>query len=277
MSQDHAIRVLLVDDDRNSREALAEWLEEEGYQVIAVADGKQAMSRLQDGVSVIITDLQMPHTDGLELLKYAKKKAPHAAVLLVTAHGTAETAVEALKEGAFDYLTKPVKPQELAHRVRMAIEKQSMANEIARLHIQLKDGDGLSSMIGQCQAMRDVFEKIRLVADTNSTVLVIGESGTGKELVARAVHTNSPRNHHPFLPVNCAAIPESLIESELFGHEKGAFTGASSKRAAYSRRLAEARCSLTKSEKCKSACRANCCERLRIRKSCPWAVPKRSR
>lgn len=223
-------RVLLVDDDHNSREALEEWLQEEGYDVIAVEDGKQAVPHLQDGISVVVTDLKMPRTDGLQLLKIAREKAPHAAVIMVTGHGTAESAVEALKEGAFDYLTKPVKPQELVHRVQRAIEKQSMANEIARLHQQLNDGDGLANMIGQCSAMRQVFEKIRLVADTNSTVLIIGESGTGKELVARAVHSNSPRQQKPFLPVNCAAIPETLIESELFGHEKGAFTGASAKR-----------------------------------------------
>ena len=230
MAQHGAIRILLVDDDRNSREALGEWLEEEGYNVIAVEDGKQAKSRLQDGISVIVTDLKMPRTDGLELLKFAKKKAPHIAVILVTGHGTAESAVEALKEGAFDYLIKPVKPPELVHRVRMALDKQSMAKEIAQLHLQLNEGDGLSSMIGQSQAMRDLFEKIRLIADTNSTVLIIGESGTGKELVARAIHTNSSRKLKPLLPVNCAAIPEMLIESELFGHEKGAFTGAGAKR-----------------------------------------------
>jgi DNA-binding NtrC family response regulator len=223
-------RILLVDDDRRSREALGEWLEEEGYDVLSVEDGNQAIAHLQDGIAVVVTDLKMPRTDGLELLKAAKRAAPHAAVILVTGHGTAESAVKALKEGAFDYLVKPVKPQELVHRVQMALEKQSMANEIARLHAQLNEGDGLAGMIGQCPAMRAVFEKIRLVADTNSTVLIIGESGTGKELVARAVHAHSSRQQRPFLPVNCAAIPETLIESELFGHEKGAFTGASAKR-----------------------------------------------
>lgn len=230
MTQTDATKVLLVDDDRRSREALEEWLQDEGYVVVSVEDGKQAISRLQDGIAVIVTDLKMPRTDGLELLKTAKKDAPHAAVIVITGHATAESAVEALKQGAFDYLTKPVKPQELVHRVQMAVEKQAMANEIARLHSQLNDGDGLANMIGQCPAMRAVFEKIRLVADTNSTVLIIGESGTGKELVAAAVHSNSSRRQRPFLPVNCAAIPETLIESELFGHEKGAFTGATAKR-----------------------------------------------
>ena len=230
MTANGPTRILLVDDDRRSREALGEWLEEEGFEIVAVEDGKQAVARLKDGIAVIVTDLKMPRTDGLELLKAAKTEAPHAAVILVTGHGTAESAVEALKAGAFDYLTKPVKPQELVHRIRMALEKQAMASEIARLHSQLRSDDGLANMIGQCAAMRNVFEKIRLVAGANSTVLIVGESGTGKELVARAVHASSPRRDRPFLPVNCAAIPESLIESELFGHEKGAFTGATARR-----------------------------------------------
>lgn len=230
MTGNGTVRILLVDDDRESREAIGEWLLEEGFEVVAVENGKQATSHLHDGISVIVTDLKMPRTDGLDLLRLAKKEAPHAEVILVTGHGTVESAVEALKEGAFDYLTKPVKPQELTHRIRMALERRSMASEIARLHVQLNEGRGLENMIGRSPAMREVFEKIRLVADTNSTVLVVGESGTGKELVARAIHSSSRRSHKPFLPVNCAAIPETLIESELFGHEKGAFTGASTKR-----------------------------------------------
>jgi DNA-binding NtrC family response regulator len=223
-------KILLVDDERASREAIGDWLDEEGFEVIAVEDGKQATAHIHDGVAVIVTDLKMPRTDGLQLLRIAKREAPHAAVIIVTGYGTAESAVVALKEGAFDYLTKPVKPQELTHRVKMALEKQTMGQEIARLHAELNKRHGLETMIGQTAAMRRVFEKIRLVADTNSTVLVIGESGTGKELVARAIHSNSPRRNKPFLPINCAAIPETLIESELFGHEKGAFTGADARR-----------------------------------------------
>lgn len=227
---DMAGRVLLVDDDRMSREAISEWLTEEGFDVIAVADGAEATQHIYDGINVIVTDLKMPRTDGLELLKIARQKAPHAAVIMVTAHGTVDSAVAALQLGAFDYLTKPVKPEELSHRIRQAIDKQTMANEIARLHAEFKQKHGLSMMIGQCDAMRKVFEKIQLVADSNCTVLIIGESGTGKELVARAVHEKSRRSSRPFLPINCAAIPESLIESELFGYEKGAFTGATSRR-----------------------------------------------
>lgn len=223
-------RILLVDDDRMSREAIGEWLTEEGFEVTSVRDGKEALSHLHDGIHVIVTDLKMPRTDGLELLRLARQEAPHAAVIMVTAHGTVDSAVSALQLGAFDYLTKPVKPEELTHRIRQAIEKQTMAEEIARLHAQIKERSGLGKMIGQCDAMRKVFEKIQLVADTNATVLIVGESGTGKELAARAVHELSKRCTGPFLPVNCAAIPETLIESELFGHEKGAFTGAISRR-----------------------------------------------
>ncbi len=223
-------KVLLVDDDRLSREAMADWLRSEGFDVIAVADGQAAVQHIHDGVAVLITDLKMPRTDGLELLRLTKEKAPHAAVILVTGYGTVETAVAALKEGAFDYLTKPVKPADLANKVRQAAAQQAMAAEIASLHIQLNERYGFENLIGKSPAMRTIFEKVRLVADTRSTVLITGESGTGKELVARALHHNSSRRHKPFVPVNCAAIPETLIESELFGHEKGAFTGAAERR-----------------------------------------------
>lgn len=223
-------KVLLVDDDKLSREAMAEWLESEGFNVLACSDGQAAVQHIHDGVAVIVTDLKMPRTDGLALLRLAKEKAPHAAVILVTGHGTVETAVSALKEGAFDYLTKPVKPEELAHRVRQAVTQRSMAAEIAGLHTQLNERYGFENLIGKSAAMRSVFEKIHLVSDARSTVLITGESGTGKELVARAIHHNSSQRNKPFVPVNSPAIPESLIESELFGHEKGAFTGATERR-----------------------------------------------
>jgi DNA-binding NtrC family response regulator len=223
-------KVLLVDDDRLSREAMADWLRSEGFDVIAVADGQAALPHFHDGVAVLVTDLKMPRTDGLELLRRAKEQAPHLAVILITAYGTVETAVAALKEGAFDYLTKPVKPDDLANKVRQAVAQRAMAAEIASLHTQLHERYGYENIIGKSPAMRAVFEKVRLVADTKSTVLISGESGTGKELIARALHHNSSRRHKPFVPVNCAAIPETLIESELFGHEKGAFTGATERR-----------------------------------------------
>ncbi len=222
--------VLLVDDDRASREAMTEWLRSEGFGVVPVANGDEAIGHLHDGVAVIVTDLKMPRTDGLALLRKAKQEVPHAAVIVVSGYGTVDTAVAALKEGAFDFLTKPVKPEELTHRIHMALERRSMATEIARLHAELSQRNGFENIVGSSAAMREVFERIHLVADTRSTVLVLGESGTGKEMVARAIHESSGRQAKPFVPVNCAAIPETLVESELFGHEKGAFTGASERR-----------------------------------------------
>lgn len=227
---DEPCNVLLVDDDRASREAMTEWLQREGFGVIPVPNGEEAIPCIHDGVAVIVTDLKMPRTDGLALLRKAKQEAPHAAVILVSGYGTVDTAVAALKDGAFDFLTKPVKPEELTHRIRQAIEQRSMAAEIARLHAELKRRNGFENIVGNTPGMRQVFERIRLVADARSTVLILGESGTGKELVARAIHQESNRWAKPFVPVNCAAIPETLIESELFGHEKGAFTGASERR-----------------------------------------------
>lgn len=229
MPEDHWT-VLLVDDDRASREGMTEWLRSEGFGVIPAASGEEAIRHLHDGVAVVVTDLKMPRTDGLALLRTAKEEVPHAAVILVSGHGTVDTAVAALKDGAFDFLTKPVKPEELTHRIRMALQQRSMAAEIARLHAELSQRNGFENIVGSSAAMREVFERIRLVADTRSTVLILGESGTGKEMVARAIHESSSRRRKPFVPVNCAAIPETLVESELFGHEKGAFTGATDRR-----------------------------------------------
>jgi DNA-binding NtrC family response regulator len=166
----------------------------------------------------------------MAILHLAREKAPHAAVIMVTGHGTVESARAALKDGAFDYLTKPVKPKELAQCVRAAVAESAVAAPIADVHRRVLKEQGFENIVGTSEAMRTVFEKVRMAADARSTVLVAGESGTGKELVVRALHYGSKRRGKPFIPVNCAAIPESLIESELFGHEKGAFTGASARR-----------------------------------------------
>jgi DNA-binding NtrC family response regulator len=223
-------KILLVEDEAPAREAVAEWLTSEGFEVVTAADGQAARPHIHEGVAVIITDLQMPRSDGMELLRYARDKAPHAAVIVVTGHGSIDSAVAALKEGAFDYLTKPVQPQELTECVRAAVAERAMAVEMAQLHTQLQEKEGFENLVGKSPAMRTVFERIRMAANARSTVLVIGESGTGKELVVRALHYSSNRRTSPFIAINCAAIPESLIESELFGHEKGAFTGASARR-----------------------------------------------
>ncbi len=223
-------KILLVEDDPAGREAMCEWLGRRGYNPIAVGDGREALEHIDTGVAVIVTDLKMPHTDGLELLRIVKERAPYVSVILVSGHGTVDTAVTALKEGAFDFLTKPINLKELTHRIDMALEKRAMETKIAELYAQLHQRHALDNIVGTSQPMRTLFEKIRLLADTRSTVLIQGESGTGKELVARALHYNGSRRDKPFVPVNCAAIPEALIESELFGHEKGAFTGASDRR-----------------------------------------------
>ncbi|MGD8394388.1 MAG: sigma-54 dependent transcriptional regulator [Candidatus Eiseniibacteriota bacterium] len=227
---DAARRLLLVDDDRGSREATAGFLEDAGYSVVTARDGKHAISRITEGFAAVITDLAMPQVDGLELLAAARRLAPHTPVIMLTGHGNEEIAVRSLKAGAFHYLTKPVKPDELLSLIGQACEKHRMAVEIAELRERLRTGVPFHGLIGRSEAMRHVLEQIETVADTRSTVLVEGESGTGKELVARAIHLRSNRRSAPFIAINCAALPAALIESELFGHEKGAFTGATDPR-----------------------------------------------
>ena len=218
-------KILLVDDDAASRASMADWFLRKGYNPVPVADGEAAVEMIQDGVAVIVTDLKMPRTDGLALLEIAKKKAPHAVVIVVSGVDTVDAAVAALKSGADDFIPKPVNLNELTERIESSLRRRAMAEEIATLHSQLNKEQGVESMIGASAPMRALFERIRLVADTKSTVLLTGESGTGKELVARSIHHLSRRSALPMIPVNCAALPESLVESELFGHRKGSFTG----------------------------------------------------
>jgi two-component system response regulator AtoC len=219
-------RLLLVEDDVASREATTLLLEHRGFAVIPAKNGNEAVGHLADGVSAIITDLVMPQMDGMTLLRIVRDEAPHTPVIVLTGKGSEADAVQALKTGAFHYLTKPVNPEELLSLIQQAVEKYQMATEIAALHHQLNEKYGFANIIGKSEPMRRVFEAIRMIADARSTVLIEGESGTGKELVARALHFNSSRKKRPFVAVNCAALPGGLIESELFGHEKGAFTGA---------------------------------------------------
>ncbi len=223
-------KILIVDDDAGSRAALTQGLTSQGYKTVAVADGNAARELIGEGVAVIVTELKMPRTDGLALLEIAKKQAPHAVVIVISAVDSVDAAVAALKAGADDFVPKPVNLNELTERIESSLCKRAMAEEIAALHVQLNKDQGLESMVGASAAMRALFEKIKLVADTKSTVLITGESGTGKELVARAIHRLSRRSGSPLIPINCAALPESLVESELFGHKKGAFTGATADR-----------------------------------------------
>lgn len=225
-------RILVVDDELSMREFISILLEREGYEVLTAADAATALERLAASpVDLVISDVQMPGLNGLELLAKIRSSCPDTAVLLVTAYSTAEQAVEAMKLGAYDYLAKPFKVEEIKVLVRNALEKRDLQRENLVLREKAKACEGFGSLIGSSSRMREMFSLLRKVADSPSTVLILGESGTGKELAARAVHDSSQRKGRPFVAVNCGAIPETLIESELFGHAKGAFTGAVGERA----------------------------------------------
>lgn len=220
-------RILVVDDQKNMRATTALLLRSEGFMVDEAGSGEEAITRLGGTpVDLMLTDLKMEPMDGLQLLKRAMDIAPQTQVIVMTAHGSIETAVEAMRRGAYDYITKPFKDGELVHRVQKALERARLVTAVNLFAGEFSQRHGLSALIGTSQAMRELTGRISKVATSDATVLIGGESGTGKELVARAIHALSLRNTHPFVPVNCAAITESLLESELFGHAKGAFTGA---------------------------------------------------
>ncbi|MCB9746353.1 MAG: sigma-54-dependent Fis family transcriptional regulator [Alphaproteobacteria bacterium] len=218
-------RVLIVDDEPSIRKVLQALLQFEGFEVEAVGDGAAAIRSLQQSsFEVVITDQQMPHVGGLELLQWAREHLPAVPVILITAHGTVDAAKEAIKLGAYDYLTKPFDQDELKRIVNKAVAAQAIRDSRA------EGGQGRFDIIGSTRSMERVFGLIEKVAASPSTVLITGESGTGKELVARALHSQSRRAQGPFVPVNCGAIPKELFEAELFGHEKGAYTGAHTSR-----------------------------------------------
>ena len=220
-------RILVVDDELSMREVLDITLRQEGYDV-TLADGGEAALRALDGTTfdLVLTDLRMPNVDGLAVLRAVKERAPGTAVLMLTAFASTDTAVEAMKLGAYDYVTKPFKLDELRLTIASALERQRLREENRSLRRQLQRERGLPNFVGRNRRMLEVFETIRKIADGPSNVMITGETGTGKELVAQAIHHESPRRGRPFVSVNCGAIPEGLMESELFGHVKGAFTGA---------------------------------------------------
>lgn len=220
-------KILIAEDDDLSRANIAELLTMSGYDVMAAENGMKAMDALvQDRYDLLITDLRMPRVDGLELLKFSKEMNPDQVIIVITGYGTVNTAVDAMKLGAFDYIVKPLKDDLVKLTVSRALSYVQLKEENLTLKGHLREKYDLGKMIGYSDCMKSVFETIEKVSASDSTILISGESGTGKELVARAIHYNSDRKNQPLVPVNCGAIPEELLESELFGHEKGAFTGA---------------------------------------------------
>ena len=225
------LAVLIVDDDASNRESLVRIFEREGLEPLTARDGREALDLLRKRrVAVVLTDLMMPGMTGLELLRAARAVSPETEFILMTAFGTVETAVEAMKEGAWDFVTKPFKRIQIVRAVRRALDQRSLVMENQALRAELQEARRDRSIIGNALVMRNALDLARQVAASRATVMLLGESGTGKELFARAIHQWSDRAARPFIALNCAALPESLLEAELFGHEKGAFTGAQARR-----------------------------------------------
>jgi DNA-binding NtrC family response regulator len=224
-------RVLVVDDEANARNALAELLRDEGYITEVAGDGQHALRALESfDADVVLTDLKMPVMDGLKLLELARPRYPHTAFVVMTAFGSIDTAVEAIKRGAENYLTKPLDLDTVSALVLRAAEKAKLSREASELRARLDERFQIGSILGEHPSMQKLVKMIAQIAPSRATVLIHGESGTGKELIAAAIHQNSPRKDKPFVRLNCAALAESLLESELFGHEKGSFTGAQGRR-----------------------------------------------
>ncbi len=220
--------ILIVDDEQSMREFLSIMLDKRGYETVAEDGGKAALERLEAGerFSLIVTDLKMPGVNGLDVLEQAKELDPACQVIVVTAYATPESAISAIKQGAYDYIQKPFKVEQAEVVVERALEKYDLVSENLYLKERIEEQTRFGALIGQSEPMQQVFERITRVAPTDSTILISGESGTGKELVARELHRRSEFSDGPFRPISCGAIPENLIESELFGHVEGAFTGA---------------------------------------------------
>lgn len=219
--------ILVVDDEASIRESLKDWLMEDGYSVALAIDGEDAILRVEASqYDVILLDLKMPGIDGLETMRRIKEISPDSEVLMMTAYAAVDTAVLAMKEGAFDYLVKPFDPDEIELQIKKILAHKEVILENILLRKRLEEQTQYDEIIGKSPAMQEIFDLIDRVAPSDSTVLITGESGTGKELVAKAIHGNSSRCYMPFVAVNCGALPDSLLESELFGYEKGAFTGA---------------------------------------------------
>ena len=223
--------ILIVDDEKIVRDSLFHWFEEEGYNVETAENGESALKKYErEKYDLLLVDMKMPGMSGIDLLTKIKSIDKDALVILITAFASVPTAITALKQGAYDYVTKPVDPDELAHIVKKALEQRSLKQENKILKQNIEEIIKPDNLIGESLQMKKIYELINTVAQTDTTVMIRGESGTGKELVAKAIHINSRRKYFPIIPVNCGSLAESLLESELFGHEKGAFTGAQFKR-----------------------------------------------
>ncbi len=221
------VRILVVDDEMIVCESCKRILEEEGYEVETALSGKEAFDKMKvSPFDIVITDLKMPGIDGMEVLRTFRKEYPDLIIIMITGFSTVETAVEAMKLGAFDYIPKPFTPDEVSIVVKKAIEKKSLMAENIYLRQELQEKYGFHNIVGKSKKMQEIYRVIAKVATTDSTVLIYGQSGTGKELIARAIHFNSPRREKQFVPVDCAVLSENLLESELFGHVRGSFTGA---------------------------------------------------
>jgi two-component system response regulator AtoC len=222
-----AVRILVVDDEMIVREALSNYLREDGYEAVAVETGAEALRKVEgERWNVLFVDLKMPGMDGLEVLREVRKITSDVPVIIITAYASIDSAVQAMKDGAYDYIVKPFDPEAIALVVEKVVEHQRLVQENILLRERLDQEYKFEEIIGKSHPMQEIFELVKNVAESDASVLITGESGTGKELIARALHANSPRRYNPFITASCGAMTEGLLESELFGHEKGAFTGA---------------------------------------------------
>ena len=231
MTRKSPLRILICDDEPSVRDSLGSWFREEGYTVDTAVSGRDALEKLTHGVwDIYLLDIKMPGMDGLELQRKIRALDSNATIILMTAFASIETAVEAMKQGAYDYVVKPVDPDDLEHLVQNAAERRDLVCENRRLREKIDEISQFHDIVGKSPSMQSVLEQVTLVSQTDTTILIRGESGTGKELIARAIHADSQRRYMPIVIVNCGALAEGVLESELFGHEKGAFTGAQYRR-----------------------------------------------
>jgi len=227
MSLKNSIKILVVDDEMIVRDSMGNWLQEEGYQVDTIDNGHDALEKIKtDTYDMAVVDIKMPGMDGIELLKLSKEIYPDLPILVMTAYASVDTAVQAMKDGAFDYIVKPFDPESVSQVIERAVRYKMLEKENILLKKELEKKYGFDEIIGRSKKMEEIFELIKTVANSEAVVMIRGESGTGKELIARAIHANSKRKYGPLVALSCGALPETLLESELFGYEKGAFTGA---------------------------------------------------